>query len=131
MDEQTINGLRRYELLPKRFQGSRLVIEFQTPKDIRRASADLCDALGLEIGATICAWVELKGVDHFTLFASNEVAEQLLQLAPGIEITARVRTLFGIASRIEWSEDGPITTKEELTGLLVEAVVDSRNGAAT
>ena len=33
MDERTANALRRYELLPKRLQGSDLVIEFVSKSD--------------------------------------------------------------------------------------------------
>lgn len=120
--EDTIDLLRKYELLPKRYRGRELEIEFENEANFESVDAELAEAMHVEAGASIRGYLELTNKKHFYVFAENDMAEEVLAIPKGARVRARAITLFGIVRRVLWGEDGPVTQPEECTGLLLKRI---------
>jgi hypothetical protein len=122
--------LQQFELLPKMFAGMQVTIEFVNDGDFRSAYAEECVALGLETGACVCAFVTLSAGSRFRIFGERDVALALCRLPKNGKVHARAVTAFGAYTRVDWTDDGPVTTPEVETGLIVKEIIRMEPKAA-
>jgi Domain of unknown function (DUF4062) len=115
--------LRQFELLPKMFAGMQVMIEFVSESDFRSAFAEECAALGLEMGACVFAFVTLSTGSRVRIFGERDVALALCTLPKNASVHTRAVTAFGVYKRVDWTDDGPVTTPEVETGLIVKEVL--------
>lgn len=120
--EDTIDLLRKYKLLPKRYRGRELEIEFENKADFDSVDAELAEAMDVEAGASIRDYFKLTNKEYFYVYAENDMAEEVLAIPKGARVRARAITLFGIVKHVDWGENGPITRPEECTGLLLKRI---------
>ena len=117
-DPETLELLERFKELPKLLQGKEVEITFSTER-FDAAYPACCEALGLDIGATIRDYVKLSGNLSVYVYASDELAERLVGLPKGTPVRARGVTVFGICHEIEWGPDGPTNKREGVDGIKV------------
>ena len=82
-DERESNSddlLRKFKTLPKMHRGRDVTLEF-TMSNCRAVSADECEALRLEAGATINQYAKLLAGDRLNIYASNELAENIFDIS--------------------------------------------------
>jgi hypothetical protein len=115
--------LKRFRLLPKDYTGRDLRIDFPRPEKFLPLDPETAESLGLPIGSTISAGVELPEVGYFRLFAFGRVAEDLLDASQQATIHAVARTMFAVRQRSEFTKDGIVTIPEQTIGLLVVDLV--------
>jgi len=120
--EDAIDLLRKYKLLPKRYRGREMEIEFENMANFHSVNAELAEAMDVEAGASIQDYLELTNNEHFYVYAENDIAEEVLAIPKGARVRARAITLFGVVRHVDWGEDGPITRPEECTGLLLKRI---------
>jgi hypothetical protein len=122
--------LQQFELLPKMFAGMEVTIEFINDGDFRSAYAEECAALGLETGACVFAFVTLSTGRRIRIFGERDVALALCMLPKNGRVHARAVTAFGAYTRVDWTDDGPLTTPEVETGLIVKEMIRMEPKAA-
>ena len=122
--------LHQFERLPKMFAGLPVTIEFVNDGDFRSAFAGECAALGLETGACVSAYVTLSTGGRFHVFGERAVALALCRLPKNARIHARAITAFGAYKRVDWTDDGPMTTPEVETGLIIKEIIHTETKAA-
>jgi hypothetical protein len=122
--------LQQFELLPKMFAGMQVTIEFVSDSDFRSAYAEECAALGLEMGACVFAFVTLSTGSRVRIFGERDVALALCTLPKKARVHARAVTAFGVYKRVDWTDDGPMTTPEVETGLIVKEIIRTEPKAA-
>jgi hypothetical protein len=115
--------LRQFELLPKMFAGRQVTIEFVNDGDFRSAYAEECRALGLEVGASVLALVTLSTGSRLRIFGERDMALALCMLPKNARVHTRAITAFGTYNRVDWTDDGPVTTPEVETGLIVKEII--------
>ncbi|MCX5995983.1 MAG: DUF4062 domain-containing protein [Chloroflexi bacterium] len=121
--EDKTDLLRKYKLLPKRYRGRELEIEFENEADFETVDAKLAEAIDVEAGASIRAYLKLTNKECFYVYAENDMAEEILAIPKGARVRVRAITLFGIVKDVDWGEEGTITRVEECTGLLLKRIV--------
>jgi hypothetical protein len=112
--------LQQFERLPKVFAGMPVTIEFVNDGEFRSAYAEECAALGLEAGACVFAYVTLITGSRFRIFGEHDMALALCMLPKNARAQVRAVTAFGAYTRVDWTDDGPVTTPEVETGLIVK-----------
>jgi hypothetical protein len=122
--------LQQFELLPKLFAGIPVTIEFVNECDFRSAYAEECAALGLETGACVFAVVTLSTGSRFRIFGERDVALALCGLPKNARVQAWAVTAFGAYKRVDWTDDGPMTTPEVETGLIIKEIIRTETKAA-
>jgi hypothetical protein len=115
--------LQQFELLPKMFAGMQVMLEFVSDSDFRSAYAEECAALGLEMGACVFALVTLSTGSRLRIFGERDLALALYTLPKNASVQARAVTAFGVYKRVDWTDDGPVTTPEVETGLIVKEII--------
>jgi hypothetical protein len=114
-----------FSKLPKMFSGREVSVEFQSSANYGRTTPEACNALGLEIGATIQCYTKILSGDSFFIFAERDTAYQLLKIKPFCVIQARAVTAFGVYQRVEWTEEeGPISIPDTETGLIITKILN-------
>jgi hypothetical protein len=114
--------LRKFKLLPKMLRNRDVSIEFKMDT-FRSVSADECTAMRLEAGATICNHATLVNGDWLYIYASNEVAEKVLDIPKGARVRAEGVTVYGTTYEVEWSEDESRTKTEEHRGVHLKRIL--------
>ena len=114
--------LDRFEKLPKMFAGREIVARFKVG-NFSAVHPDICEALNLTAGATVSYYaklVEPEGQSHY-IYAENEIAQQIVELAKGTEVEARLLTKFG-TYREGVFNDGSLS---ESHGLAVQKILNT------
>ena len=122
--------LQQFERLPKMFAGIPVTIEFVNDGDFRSAFAEECAALGLEAGACVFAVVTLSTGSRVRIFGERDVALTLCRLPKHAKVQAPAITALGAYKRVEWTDDGPMTTPEVETGLIVKEIITTETKGA-
>jgi hypothetical protein len=122
--------LQQFELLPKMFAGMPVTIDFVHDGEFRSAYAEECAALGLETGACVSAYVIVSTGSRFHIFGERAVALALCKLPKHARVQARAITAFGAYKRVDWTDDGPMTTPEVETGLIIKEILHTEMKAA-
>jgi hypothetical protein len=127
--------LHKFMVLPKRFAGVELLIHFLLDQPTRTTEPAECRVLGLPFGETaafgwrVCCgpFDSAAGVQTIhCVYASAEIAEQLLDLPQGTIVTAQVQTVFGL------EEDENDSDKQiAYAGLHIVAVLETRTPSTT
>lgn len=120
-DEETLS---HFEKLPKMFSGREVSVEFVNEASFHSAMGEACKALGLEIGATVTAYVDIAGSGRLHVFAERDLAFRLCQLQKGVRVKARAVTAFGAYNRVDWTDDGPFATPETETGIILKRILN-------
>lgn len=128
--ENSLEILKRFLLLPKRLSGKEVIIEFDNDSEygdgFHSASADHCDALDLEAGATLYDYLKIKDHnDHWYIYAEGELAEKILRIPKGSIVKARAITIYGVEREVRMSFDleRDYEFKNELRGLLLKEIL--------
>lgn len=114
--------LRRFKLLPKLFRGRDVTIEFKMD-EFRSLEADQCEALRLESGATIKDHTTLADGSWLYVYASGEIAEQVLDIPIGSHVRAIGTTVYGTTQEVEWGEGGSMLKTQEHSGVSVRRII--------
>jgi hypothetical protein len=112
------------------FAGTPVTIEFGNDGDFRSAYAEACAALGLETGACVSAYVTLSTGSRFHIFGERAIALALCTLPKNASVQAWAITAFGAYKRVDWTDDGPMTTPEVETGLIIKEILHTETKAA-
>ncbi len=113
--------LRRFRLLPKMYKGLEVMIEFKMD-DFHSVSADDCEALRLDEGATIADHTTLADGSWSWVYASSDVAEQVLDIPKGSTVVATGITVYGTTDSVEFTENGTIRKTEEHKGVKLSRI---------
>ena len=116
--------LRQFSLLPKLFRGKEVIVQFINPGDFRAVFSETCAALNLEAGASVCSNLKLSTGDNYYVFGENNLALALCKIPKMAKVRARAQTIFGTVKRVDWTDDGPITTLETENGLLIKEILE-------
>jgi hypothetical protein len=113
--------LRKFKELPKLYQGKEVIVSFVNSKGFKGAYCGrYLQALGLPSGATVRNRVKVQpSGEEFEVFAKDEMAKEVLDIPEGAEVTAKVKTLFGIERDAEWTDDGCLWREFVHDGLLI------------
>jgi hypothetical protein len=111
------------------FAGVQVMIEFVNDGAVRSADAKECAALGLERGACVFAFLTLSTGRRIRIFGERDVALALCMLPKNGKGHARAVTAFGAYKRVDWTDDGPVTTPEVETGLIVKEILHTETNA--
>jgi hypothetical protein len=115
--------LRKFKELPKLYQGKEVIISFVNSKGFKGVGVPYegyLKALGLPLGATIGNWVKVQpSGEEFEVFAKDEMVKEVLDIPEGAEVTAKVKTLFGIEREAVWTDDGSLLMESSCKGLLI------------
>ena len=120
-DEETLS---HFEKLPKMFSGREVSVEFINEASFDSAMGEACKALGLEIGATVTAYVNIAGSGRLQVFAERDLAFRLCQLQKGVRVQALAVTAFGAYTRVDWTDDGPFATPETEIGVILKRILN-------
>jgi hypothetical protein len=115
--------VQQFRMLPKLWAGRQVTIEFVNDANFRPADAETCGALGLEIGASVCSYIKLPTGDDFYIFGERDIAIALCKLPKGKKVHARCVTAFGAYTRVDWTDDGPVSVPSAETGLIVKEFI--------
>ncbi|MEE8056323.1 MAG: DUF4062 domain-containing protein [Pseudomonadales bacterium] len=115
--------LRRFDVLPKRWRGKEVVIEFVNAADFTSVYDETASALNIDIGGSVGDYLKINSKDLRYVYGEGDLAEQLIDLEKNKTVKARAVTLFGIAVTSDWTDDGPIKKSESVTGLLIKEVI--------
>ncbi len=115
--------LRQFELLPKMFSGRSITIEFLASGDFRTAYPEACKVLGLEIGATVFDSVKSTSGGQLRVFGERDIALALCRLPRNAPVRVRAVTAFGVYKRIDWDDNGPVSTPDTEAGLVVKEIL--------
>jgi hypothetical protein len=120
--------LHKFRLIPKRLAGTEVTISFTTEERFDAADSDRVEALSLELGDTVEAYVKLAEDEHYyRVYAEGAIAEQLLDLSPGVHIVANATTAFGVEEELEYYDDGTKIKSEVVTGLIIKSILEVKN----
>ena len=115
--------LSKFKLLPNMLKGRDVVIGF-VMNSFRSVSADECHALRFESGATICNYTQMPNGDWLNIYASNEVAEKILDIPQGELVRAEAVTAYGMTNHVDYGEDGPLTRTHEHIGVYIKRILE-------
>ena len=123
----SVEVIRKFKLLPMLMRGREVVVDFKIDQ-FWGVDPNECEALSLEAGATIRGHVRLSIDEFLYVYASNELAEKLISIQKGSLVRIQGVMVFGVARRVEWGGDGPVTENEEHTGIHVKAILEVGTG---
>lgn len=121
--EKSKKILKKFVVLPKRWRGKEVVIEFINEDGFGSTYAELADALNIAIGASVRDYLKINNEESWYIYGENEIAEQLLELPKDVRVKARAITVFGVMKDIHYAEDGSITKVESTNGLLIKEIL--------
>ncbi|MFC1755305.1 hypothetical protein ACFL96_18270 [Thermoproteota archaeon] len=113
--------LHQFSLLPRVYRGKEIRISFRNKANFQRfRNTGILVALELPLGATISETLRVgERGDYLWVFAHGDLARKVLSLPKGAQVDARVRTLYGVVERVNFSCEGAKIEREEATGLLI------------
>jgi hypothetical protein len=79
--------------------------------------------------AGVFAFVTLSMGRRVRTFGERDVALALCMLPKNGKVHARAVTAFGAYKRVDWTDDGPVTTPEVETGLIVKEMLHTKTKA--
>jgi hypothetical protein len=117
--------LKQMEILPKLFSGRQVTIEFIL-NGLRAAYPEDCNALNLEHGATVAAFVTLDTGQRFFVYGERDIALALNSTPSGSTVRAIANTAFGTCTTVMWTdEDGPVPETRAETGLIITQILST------
>lgn len=114
--------LARFQILPKRFRGRDVVVEF-VMDGFSSVPADTCKALRLEVGATVSDYTSLANGRAFHVYASGDLAERVLDIEKGSKVRAEAVTVYGTTSEVQYHEDGSFANIQEHEGIHIKRIL--------
>lgn len=118
-----VSLLEEFDLMPKTVAGREVVVEIEIA-EFRTPIAEQCQALNLELGATISSHVTVNGTKKRQIYASRDVAQRLRRFEKGTKIRVKATLAFGVSKAVDWSDDGPIVRLDDFQGLVIRDTVD-------
>jgi len=115
-----VNGvLRKFKLLPKRVAGTEIDIEFKAPDEWYPVDPETCVALRIAAGESIQCRITFDETSR-RVYASGEVAEELIGVPEGEMIAVRARLAYGTGTHTEWNgNDGYFSEAVQYHGLVI------------
>ena len=114
------------KLLPKKFAGRAATVEFQLP-NFRKCDASIAASLNLEVGASITAYTHKGGVspgNHaFDVYATGDMAAEVLCLPAGSTLTAEVRFIYGTYQEMRIGRFDYWEETCDVSGLLITKLI--------
>ena len=115
--------LDKFEVLPKRWRGKEVVIEFVNEGRFQQTRDDTADALSIEIGASVSDCLKVNDNREWYIYGENELAEHLLEIPEDVRVRARAITIFGVKKEVDYADDGFITRVGTEKGLLIKEIL--------
>ena len=112
--------IREFDQLPKLYSGRKVTVEFTIGREFTQSDSQRCDALHLEHGATVDAYVEVVPGIRMSVYADRNLAIKMRSLRNGTLLTVEAVTKFG--TYVDWGADGEATT-ELVYGLLLKRIL--------
>ena len=100
--------MARFAMLPQRYRGQEIVFEYSVAS-LRRLGPNECEAMGLPFGATVYDGARVYE-EYLNLYASDDLAERLLDVPKGSIVTVRGVTAYGTSKELEWGHWFPENT---------------------
>ena len=113
--------LLQFGKLPKLFRNRSVTVEF-VGGGFDSASEETCDALDLDIGATVRAYGQVNG-RSMHVYGEGDMALTLLRLPKKTKLRVRAQTAFGVKEDAQWTDDGTITKKDVVCGLVIKEII--------
>lgn len=117
--------LHRFKVLPKRWRGKEVVIEFVNEAGFTSVVDEIASALNIDIGGSVRCYLKINRNRHWYTYGDGDLAEQLIDLEKNIAVKARAVTLFGVTEDVVWTDDGPIKRPESVKGLLIKEIIST------
>ena len=93
---------------------------------LRAAYPEDCNALNLEHGATVAAFVTLDTGQRFFVYGERDIALALNSTPSGSTVRAIANTAFGTCTTVMWTdEDGPVPETRAETGLIITQILST------
>lgn len=125
--QETSIILKNFDALPKLWQNKEVEIQFIVTKVFYSIRSTTIEALGLEVGGTVCSYQKINNErSERYIFGENEMAQKLMSLLEGSQVTAKGLTLFGVdrASDLQHDEVGnPIVSPSIEKGILIQEII--------
>lgn len=113
--------LERLKELPGYHKGEKIIATMTIEFPFLQAPDREVEALGLPFGRTVKSLCRTHGVE-FNVYATDDIADQVVGLPGCTEITAELKCVFGTYTEVEHGVEGPITHAVTVSGLLIEAI---------
>lgn len=122
IEEDSDELLDRFTTLPARYANKVVEIVFERDRFFRRTDANVTETLGLATGSCISSHLKV-GDNWFSIFATGDLAETVLDIPVGSRIAAIATTVWGVrTNRDRW--DPETIEHDEIVGLVLSQVVD-------
>ena len=114
--------ISEFDELPKLHAGREVSLQFVTHSRFKEAEAETCEALGLEIGATVMTWTKLINNIYMDVFAERHLALKVRRYPEGTTLNATAVTKFGTREKIDHGSSDSIISTHAVKGLLLTKV---------
>jgi len=112
-----------FHYLPKMVKGRKVEVKFYVGS-FSAVAPEECGALNLELGATISKYHIDSNNNRMYIYASNEIAQNLINLPRNTWVTALTTIVYGTSRSIHWGEDGPVEEFREHQGVHIDSIIE-------
>lgn len=120
MDEQ-IKQIKKFKELPALHKDEKILATITLVIPFSRAPDFEVEALGFPLGSTVKSIGRMETIE-FEVYATGEVADQVVELPSYTKITAEMKCVFGTCKVIEQTKEGPLIRTGTVSGFLIEAI---------
>lgn len=114
--------LRDYFVMPKRYVGKEVVVDFVAGPDFGAANEACCEAWSLVLGETVSASVKLLDGNTWLLVGEGDIGERLRRIPQGEVATLRGIISYGEVADTELLKLGK-EKKQPISGLLIKEIL--------
>ena len=109
---------RKFQIRPKKYAGQELIIDGIVENEIKSVYTDDANALKLVIGDSIKRNINFPTLKtSIPVIAEGNMADWLENVKIGVVQKMKVRFLFGLYTRVDWTDDGPIFIVDSESGI--------------
>ena len=117
--------IAKFEVRPKKYAETEIIIEGKIRDGIDRVMAEDANALNLTVGDAIRRTVDFPSIGKaIPIIAEGKMADWLEEAEAGKTQKFKLRFLFGTYTRVDWSEEGPISNLESESGYKLMEIIE-------
>jgi hypothetical protein len=117
--------ISKFQVRPKKYADTEIILEGKVGDGIHGVLAEDANALNLIVGDAIRRTVEFPSISRkLPLIAEGKMADWLESAETGKAGTFKIRLLFGIYTRVDWTDEGPFASPDSETGFKLIELLD-------
>ncbi|MBX4272126.1 DUF4062 domain-containing protein [Clostridium estertheticum] len=108
---------KKFKIRPKKYAGQEFIVEGLIGNEIRSVFCEDAVALNLTIGDAIIRIINFPSLSNsLSIMAEGKMADWLEVIETGVKQKMKIRLIFGTHVRADWTDDGPISTTDSVSG---------------